>query len=254
MESKYFNPALSAVALLLKNALLSSKNVDVFFPIITSPHSTLTISDVSTLLTDWFPRVASVDKHPNMAVALDPLIARVDARISDFLERDSPGSLFLALVIILHGVAHSVRHHFVPIALRGSCLVDDEDQWLSDPGYKVERAFFGGIIGVSFAGSPTDPEIPEISHFTLYTEDGDLYMIDVETADSWIESDKYCPFNLDQLQKQETTKSEVRLQTCAKLNTLCAATSGKMQYNSDDEPPRPPGPHWYFPRRRRDCH
>ncbi|KAK0213723.1 hypothetical protein IW262DRAFT_1411166 [Armillaria fumosa] len=196
-----------------------------------------------------------------MAVALNPTIARMDTRISASLEHDSPGSSFLALVIILHGVAHSTRHHFVPIAIRGSCLVDDEDQWLSDPGYTVERALFGSIIRVSFAGSPTDPELPEISHFTLYTEDGDLYMIGncvslqwfsifqrtivgVETADSWIEGDEYCPFNLDQLRKQEATKAEVQLQTRAKVNTLCAATIGKIQYDSDDEEPsRPPGPH-----------
>ncbi len=113
-----------------------------------------------------------------MAVALDPTIARVDAHISVFLERDeSPGSSFLALATILHGVARATRHQFVPVAIRGSCLVDDEDQWLSDPGYQVERALFGGIVRLSFAGSPTDPNLPEISHFTLYTKDGDLYMI-----------------------------------------------------------------------------
>ncbi|KAK0465721.1 hypothetical protein IW261DRAFT_1686080, partial [Armillaria novae-zelandiae] len=177
IESKYINPTLSEVALLLKNALLSLENVDIFLLIITSPHIMPTITDVATFLMEWFPRVASVDKDPNMAVALSPLIARVDARISNFLDHEFPGSLFLALVIILHGVAHSMCHHFIPIAIWGSCLVDDEDQWLSDPGYKVEHALFSGIIGISFAGSPTDPELPEISHFTLYTKDGDLYMI-----------------------------------------------------------------------------
>ncbi len=79
---------------------------------------------------------------------------------------ESPGSSFLALATILHGVARATRHQFVPVAIRGSCLVDDEDQWLSDPGYQVERALFGGIVRLSFAGSPTDPNLPE--NFSFY--------------------------------------------------------------------------------------
>ncbi|KAK0431187.1 hypothetical protein EV421DRAFT_1912077 [Armillaria borealis] len=140
-----------------------------------------------------------------MAVALDPTIARVDARISAALECGYSGSSFLALVTKLHGVTHAIRHQFVPVAIRGSCLVDDEDQWPSDPGYKVERALFGGIVGVSFAGSPTDPDLPEISHFT-YTPKTATY---VETIDSWIEGDEHRPFNLEQLRKQEIAKGEL---------------------------------------------
>lgn len=73
-----------------------------------------------------------------------------------------------------------MSHEFVPVAIRGSCLVDDEDEWPSDPGYRVERALFGGIVGIPFVGSPTDPVRPEISRFTLYTKDGDLNMYKID--------------------------------------------------------------------------
>ncbi|KAK0462905.1 uncharacterized protein EV420DRAFT_1521557 [Desarmillaria tabescens] len=250
LEDPYLNSALSEVALTLKNSLLSSGNVDVFLPIVTSPRFAPTIPDVTNFLTKSFPKVVSVDKTPHFIVALDPSLVRVDARIASSLECNSPGSSFLALVTILHGVAHATRHEFVPAAIRGSCVVNDKDEWLNDPGYEVEHALFGGIIGVAFAGSPTDPILPEISYFTLFTEDGYLYKIDLEKATSWIENDELGPFDLEQLPKEDVATEEVHLQTCARVNTLCANVTGKFAFRSSEQRRRPPGPHWIFPRQR----
>lgn len=108
------------MALTLKNTLSSSGNVDIFFPIVTSPRFAPTISDVTKCLTNSFPKVVSVDKKPHFMIALDPTLVRVDKRISAALEHNSPGSSFLALVTILHGVAHATRHEFVPAAIRAA--------------------------------------------------------------------------------------------------------------------------------------
>ncbi|KAK0497973.1 hypothetical protein EDD18DRAFT_1160439 [Armillaria luteobubalina] len=245
----YLNPGLSEVAISLKNALLSSGNVDVSPPIVASPRFAPTINEVTEFLTKSFPKAVSVDQKPHFMVALDPTIARVDARITTALECNCSGSSFLALVIILHGVAHAVRHEFVPAALRGDCLVNKKDEWLSDPGYRVERALFGGIIGVAFAGSPTDPILPEISHFTLFTEEERMYKIDLRKAAAWIGMDVLGPFDLEGLPTEEVATEEAHLQTCAKVNTLCATTIGKLPPSSQQRR-RPPGPHWLLPRQR----
>lgn len=126
----------------------------------------------------------------------------------------------------------------------------DKDEWLSDPGHKVEHALFSGIIGIAFASCPIDPILPEISNFTLFTEEGRTYKIDLEKAASWIENDELCPFDLEQLPKENFAAEEVYLQTCAKVNTLCATIIGKLAFCNSQQRQKPPGLHWIFPRQR----
>ncbi|KAK0213728.1 hypothetical protein IW262DRAFT_1497580 [Armillaria fumosa] len=202
----YLNSGLSEAAITLTNALLSSGNIDVFLPIVTFPCLAPTINDVN-FLTKSFPKAVSVDKAPHFMVALDPTIARVEVQLPWILIPCSP-------------------------ALRGDCLVTNKDEWLSDPGYKVERALFSGIIGIAFVGSPIDPILPEISYFTLFTEEERMYKIDLEKAAAWIEMDEPGLFDLEGLPTEEVATEEMHLQTCAKVNTLCATTIGKLPPSS----------------------
>ncbi|KAK0447024.1 uncharacterized protein EV420DRAFT_1714661 [Desarmillaria tabescens] len=87
------------------------------------------------------------------------------------------GVEFLAVVLLVHRLAHATatRYHLGLLELT-QCNVDQE----ADSGYYLEKAVFGGIIGVAFRSSTApaeDPLLPDIAYFMTRSPAGKVYKI-----------------------------------------------------------------------------
>ncbi|KAK0447029.1 uncharacterized protein EV420DRAFT_1767675 [Desarmillaria tabescens] len=95
----------------------------------------------------------------------------------------------------------------------------------ADAGYRLETAFFGGIMGVAFRnGTAQDPQLPDIAYFILRSPAGKVYKIDIERAAAWITATEgtISPFDLDRLEELCMDGQDFLMHTCAFVNAACA--------------------------------
>ncbi|KAG7441007.1 uncharacterized protein BT62DRAFT_1046596 [Guyanagaster necrorhizus] len=159
-------------------------------------------SELLSFLTGSIPPVISVLKDDEQAA-----------------ECGSPGLPFLALALLIHGLAHAMSkryHGGNPVLTR--CDVKEFYNF----GYQPETEFFGGILGIVFEnGTVKDQQLPEISYFTLLSPEKKIYKIDMDDAATWDSraDGKLAPFDFDRLDERSMTVPDLFAQTCTAVNT-----------------------------------
>ncbi|CAL1698055.1 unnamed protein product [Somion occarium] len=190
------------------------------------------------------PRISHCTAHwdrgsPSMSHSRDNVI-RLHTRVAEALchcqasNQDNPTLRFLIVVIILHGLGHTVGCRFFSILEADEHL--EFPYWHSktlitersfpEYGFLVEEALFGGIIGIVFReedsedGEPPPPihaDFNAIDYLFMHCRDGLTYRLDPTDMENKLAAGDFTPFDRRCLQAV-TAPKWIPDRTCATLN------------------------------------
>ncbi|SJL17197.1 uncharacterized protein ARMOST_20743 [Armillaria ostoyae] len=171
-------------------------------------------------------------------------------RVSSTLAEQSSilGLEFFAMVVVLHRFAHGASNAYhLGIPEQTRCFVDRE----ANTRYRLDTAFFGGIIGVVFqSGTTQDPQLPDIAYFMIRSRAGKAYKVDIEQAAAWITATegRIAPFDFDVLEEMKMDGQYFLTHACAFVNAAYAPVNiqPRLRYHA----PYRLGRHIVLPPRR----